>query len=183
MKTGKEDFVYSQIKNILGYKNYQDYELLIPKRKLKERHQGKFIEVVKKMFPGYILIKTNEPWNIYNKTRQLGDLYRFLIQDYTIQEIRFDEIANIVYMVDQDGIIGISNIHIEHDRVKVMDGPLCRYMGLVKKVDSHKQRVKVLFKFNGINHSIDLSVNIIRRPEEAEYKSELLFTSSKDFNH
>ncbi len=170
VETGKEDMVYTQINNILNHVNYTDYDLLIPKRKLQERHQGKFIEIVKKMFPGYILIRTNDPWDIFRKTQKLERLYRFLNQDCIIQEIRLEEIANIIYMVDEEGVIGISDIFVENDTVKVIDGPLCNYIGWIKKVDKHKRRVKVLFKFSGRDHLIDLSVNFIEKYEHVQGK-------------
>ncbi len=169
VQTSKEDIVHKQILKLLEYYNYtEECELIVPKRKLKEQHKGKTIDVYKIMFPGYILVKTNNPWDVYQKVRQLENLYRFLSSDYQIQEIHQSEIANIINMVDEKGVIGISDIFIENDIIKVTDGPLCNYTGLIKKLDKHKQRVKVLFKFQGQDRLIDLSVNILRKPNEEE---------------
>ncbi len=64
--------------NLLKHLNFTDYELLVPKRKLKEKRKGVFVEVIKTMFPGYVLIKTNNVWDIFNKTRHLNSIYKFL---------------------------------------------------------------------------------------------------------
>lgn len=157
------------INSLLKHSSYEnEYELLIPKRKMQERHQGQLVEVIIKMFPGYILIRTENAWEIYNRTRRLEHLYRFLYHNGKIDEISLDEISNIIYMVDKEGVIGISNIFVENDMVKVIDGPLCNYTGWIKKVDKHKRRIKVLFKFSGQDHLIDLSVNIIEKYEDTQ---------------
>ena len=135
---------------------------------MQERHQGQFVEVIIKMFPGYVLIRTDNAWEIYNKTRSFERLYRFLNHNGKIDEICLDEISNIIYMVDKEGVIGISDLFVENDMVKVIDGPLCNYTGWIKKVDKHKRRVKVLFKFSGQDHLIDLSVNFIEKYKDIQ---------------
>ena len=161
VETGKEETVYTQINTLLMQSNYTDYELLIPKRKIKERHKGCSFEIIKKMFPGYILIKTSNPWYVYQKTRNLRSLYRFLSQDQVMHEIYLDEIANIIYMMDNQGVIGISDVYVETDKIVVTKGPLMNYEGIVKKIDYRNQRAKVLFMFDGNPHYINISVNIL----------------------
>lgn len=161
VKTGKEDAVCMQMKNLL--KNYTDYELLVPKRKLMENHKGIFVETIKTMFPGYILIKTDNVWDIFDKTRNISSLYRFLKNNIEMQEIRMEEIADLFCMIDNKGIVGISDIFVENDRIIVTKGPLMNYNGYVKKVDRRNHRVKVLFLFNGESHYIDISVNLIKK--------------------
>lgn len=170
VKNGKEDMVHTQISNLLEHLGYTDYELLIPKRRLKEKHQGHFVEIVKKMFPGYILIRSDDPWNVFYKIRHFEHLYRFLNHDRQMEEIRLEEIANIVYMADDEGVIGISDIYVEEDRIVVTKGPLMNYDGCVKKVDRRNHRVKVLFMFNGESHYIDISVNLIEKYKQGPGK-------------
>lgn len=59
---------------------------------------------------------------------------------------------------------------VENDIVIVTSGPLCNYTGFIKKIDEHKRRAKVLFKFNGQDHFIDLSINFVCRAGEGEIK-------------
>lgn len=80
------------------------------------------------------------------------------------------EIANIVYMADDEGVIGISDIYVEEDRIVVTKGPLMNYDGCVKKVDRRNHRVKVLFMFNGESHYIDISVNLIEKYKQGPGK-------------
>lgn len=54
------------------------YKLLVPKRNIQERHQGKFIEVTLKMFPGYVLVSSNKIEEMFRRTSNCNYLYRFL---------------------------------------------------------------------------------------------------------
>ena len=92
-------------------------------------------------------------------------------------KIRLEEIANIVYMLDEEGVIGISDIYVENDRIIVTKGPLMNYDGLVKKVDRRNHRVKVLFMFNGESHFIDISVNLIEKFHHTSAKEIPFYTS------
>lgn len=175
VESGREDAVCAQITNLLEHINYSDYELLVPKRKLNEKHKGVFVEIVKTMFPGYVFIKTDNAWDVYNKTRHLSSLYRFLNSDAVIQEIRLEEISNLVYMIDDKGVIGVSDIYVENDKIIVTKGPLMYYNGLVKKVDRRNHRIKILFQFNGEMHFINISINFIEKLDDSVSSKEIPF--------
>ncbi len=180
VQTGKEDTVCSRMTRLLEQVNYKaEYELLVPKRKLQERHQGQYVEVVTKMFPGYVLVKSNEIKELYSRTLRCRYIIRFLKDDKGFEEIKLEEIANIINMIDSDGVIGVSDVFVENDIVKVTSGSMIEYSGWVKKIDKHKKRAKVLFKFGGLNHLIDLPINIIRKPSDDEIKNELMFFTSR----
>ena len=176
VKTGKEDDVCLRIEQLLSEIDYKkQYRLLVPKRRVQEKHQGVYIEKDIVLFPGYVLVETEFVTEFYHTTKACKNLYRFLKNGEEFQEIALEEISEIVYMVDEDGIIGISDIYIEDDIVEVTEGPLCNYFGWIKKIDKHKRRAKVLFMFKGQNHLIDLSVNFIRKPTDDEIKAVFSF--------
>ena len=78
-------------------------------------------------------------------------------------------------MANEEGVIGLSNIVIDNDTVKVIDGPLRNYKGFVVKIDKHKGRARVLFKFNGQDHLIVLSVNILKTISDENIRNEIRF--------
>ena len=105
VETGKEDMVYTQINNILNHVNYTDYDLLIPKRKLQERHQGKFIEIVKKMFPGYVLIHmimNDDTWYVVRNTRGVTGFVGPGSKPVALSEAEMERlgIQNVVVQID-----------------------------------------------------------------------------------
>lgn len=180
VETGMEERVCAEIKQRLRLLNcMSECELLIPRRKLIERHQGIVKEVITKMFPGYILIYTEKIQELYGKVRGCRHLIKFIHTNDYFAEIKVNEIANIVYMMDDSGIIGPSDIYIENDRVRVISGPLKSYDGYIKKIDKRKHRAKVIFQFNGIDHAIDLSINVIERINMDAFQKEIFFVNSQ----
>ena len=167
VETGKEEVVCAQISRILDSTKILDCELFIPKRKMKERCEGRLKEKLKIMFPGYVLVRTEHPHKISEQIRKVNRLYHFLTCEGIFQEISFKEIENIIIMSDNNGIIGISDVYVDNDKIIVLKGPLMNYQGVIKKVDRRHHRVKVLFEFGETYHYVSLSVNIIEKKESS----------------
>jgi len=170
--TGREEEACTAINAVLRGTRYSgDYELLIPKRRLIEPHHGQKIEVLKRMFPGYVLVRSDDMWSMFemfSRIRYLEKVLTVLKTPGVLSTVRLDEISNIIYMADDDGIIGVSDIYIEGDIVKVVSGPLAKYFGFVKKVDRHKGRIKVAFRLGGIEHFIDLGARFVEKPSDED---------------
>ena len=80
-QTGFEDEICTFINKIANYVfSGIDYNLLIPKRKIFERHQGVTYEVTRKMFPGYILVETDNILDFYYKIKGYIKYYAWLIK-------------------------------------------------------------------------------------------------------
>lgn len=174
VQTGKESDVCIRMIDILERNRCNvEYKLLVPRRRIREKHHGTFVEIESTMFPGYVLISSTDIMKLYQLIKRCKGLYRFLRVDGEFQQIMENEIANIINMMDENGIIGISDIFIEKDIVKVIAGPLCNYKGKVMKIDKHKQRAKVALDFNGKEHIIDLSINMIYKIDEAYVQATL----------
>lgn len=176
VQTGKEEVVCSRITELLNqYESKNDYEFLVPKRKVQELHGGNYIEVTKEMFPGYVLIRSDEIVEIFQRTRKCPFLYSFLRINENFQEIRPEEISNILCMVDEEGIVGISDVLVENDKVKVIDGPLCNYTGIIQRINKRKRRAKVIIDFNGQQYPVDLSINIVDKLKDDKVKKVIKF--------
>jgi len=159
VRTGREDAVCEEIRKqvaLLGYN--AEYELLVPKRKLQERRQGEFVEVIRTMFPGYVLAQSEDIREFANVVTRGKGIFRFLQNEGEFQEIRLEEISAIVYMTDEAGVIGPSEALLEGDLITVVSGPLKGCEGLIKKIDKHHRRAKVEFWLDGRRHQIDLAV-------------------------
>ena len=176
VETGKEHEVCKRIQKEISRTWLEGrYHLLVPQKKIIERRKGILEEVCRVIFPGYILLETDYINDIYYTTLRIDHLYRYLRCNGAFEEIRLEEISNIVYMANEEGVIGISDIFIDSDIVKVTKGPLCNYIGSIVKIDKHKRRAKILFKFSGQDHLIDISVNLLQKVNKDEIKNEILF--------
>lgn len=163
VKTGDEDIV----QQYLSYRfDKSECHAVIPKSKLTEKRKGKYYEVTKPLFPGYILINATMNNNLYYVIKQIPKVYRILHQSeeyYT--RIDDEEMKPILKLIDENSVIDYSKIFIENSRVYVNAGPLKGLEGLIRKVDKRKGRARISLDFLGSPREIDLGVHILSRVE------------------
>jgi len=164
VKTGYEDDVCHYIDKVKEYL-LEDvkYNLLVPKRKVYERKQGVRNEVIKKMFPGYVLIETDNIMQFYSRAKGSPHIINFLRENDYFHEIRLDEIRQILHMIDHKGLIDVSLAYVVNDKISISDGPLLGQEGIIKKIDKRKGRAKVEFIINNNSLLIDLGIDIIQK--------------------
>lgn len=145
------------------------YAVLVPRRFMREHRNGVWNEVNKIMFPGYVFVGTDNITELYSTIRQNEKILSLLRNDDGYAEVELDEIAYIVYMSDDTGVIGESDIFIEDDLVMVKSGPLVNFDGKVVNINKRNKRVTVRFQFNGTSHDIPLCTNILTAMSDEEY--------------
>lgn len=161
VKTGYEEKVKDYITKIKPYLGAQNsFHLLIPKRKLYERKNGVRHIVFKTMFPGYILIETENIESFYKTVKDTPNIVRFIKNDSYFEEISLDEILFLLQMVDETGVIDISSAFYNGSKLKIFSGPLTGREQSVLRVDRRKGRVKVNFMISGQFLNIDLGIDI-----------------------
>ena len=184
VETGREEQVKKHIHNTMDPSAVGiPFELLIAKREVRERINDSFVTIVKRMFPGYILLETENILDFYLKIKRKRSEHFLGILRHGgyFKEIRLEEISNIIYMTDSDGVIGSSDVFVENDRIIVTKGPLKNYDGFIKKIDRRRQRITALFLFNGANHYIDLSVNFIEKYDNSVSGKDIPFFANYCF--
>lgn len=164
VETGYED-EFCRYTNRINNQRYMgiQYNLLVPKRKIFERKQGIRREVVKTMFPGYVLLETEFISEFFLKARNSPHVIRFLRVNSCFLEIRKEEIKQILKMSEPDGLIEISRGFLENDIVKIVEGPLLGMEGIIIKIDKRKGRAKVKFTLNEKSLLIDLGIEILEK--------------------
>lgn len=164
VKTGHEDAFCRYTNKVKKY-SYKDiqYSLLVPKRKVIERKQGILREVIRIMFPGYVLVDTESIEEFFLQAKNSPNVVRFLRQDTCFLEVRKEEINQILAMVDAQGVIEISKAFVENDKVIIIEGPLLGMEGTIKKIDKRKGRAKVDFSINENAMLVDLGIEIIKK--------------------
>jgi len=167
VETGYEDDVCLFIDKVKYYL-FDDiqYNLLIPKRKIYERKQGIRKEVIRRMFPGYVLLETERIIEFYRKVRESPHIIKFLKDGRDFLEVDMKEMAPILRMTNKEGLIGISQALIENDKIIITEGPLLGREGIIKKIDKRKGRAKVEFLINHNSILIDLGIDIFRKIAE-----------------
>lgn len=164
VETGYED-QFCRYTDKMKHQRYAgiQYNLLVPKRKIFERKQGIRQEVIKTMFPGYVLLETESIFDFYSQAKGSPHIIRFLRENSLFQEVRKEEIQQILMMVDSRGLIEISKAFVENDRVKIAEGPLLGMEGIIERIDRRKGRAKVRFYLNEKSLLIDLGIQILEK--------------------
>jgi transcriptional antiterminator NusG len=157
--TGEEENVAKWLQFLFSR---EQLTTLIPKRKLVERRQGKNERVLRKMFPGYVLINTRMDNRVYYSLKKIPNLIRIVNcgeEKYT--KISQKEINCICRLLGDGDVLDYSNIYFENSRVIVKSGPLKGMEGMIKSVDKRKNRVKIRIPFMGLEKEIDVGIEII----------------------
>ena len=116
-----------------------------------EIKDGKRKTNLKKVFPGYVLIKmivTEKTWYIVRNTRGVTGFVGSGTDPIPLTE---DEIRAMGFEITE------VNVDYEvNDSVKVLDGPLTDFVGVVTEINKEKRKVKVLVSMFGRETPVEL---------------------------
>ena len=113
---------------------------------------------MKKVFPGYVLVKmivTEESWYIVRNTRGVTGFVGsgtdpIPLTDEEIRSMGFETPeVNVDYNIN--------------DSVKVMDGPLKDFIGTVQEINKEKHKVKVLVSMFGRETPVELEFSQVKK--------------------
>jgi len=161
VKSGMEELVLSYLDLMLNGKLKLHAQLLVPKRELIEYSRGTKKSTIRILYPGYVFMRINEIYSAYFliKERWHSAIYKFLRNDDYFYEISENEIGQMIQMLDEKGIIRISNICVEKNRILALDGPLTLYNGKIIKINTRKGRAKIQLELHNESRTVDIGIN------------------------
>ncbi len=123
-----------------------------------EIKDGKRKTNLKKVFPGYVLVKmivTEESWYIVRNTRGVTGFVGSGTEPIALtqEEIRNMGFEEVPVKVDYD--VG--------DTVKVMSGPFENFIGSVQGINKEKHKVKVLVSMFGRETPVELEFSQVQK--------------------
>ena len=155
--SGYENAVKTSIEKFVAGRGMEDMILRmeIPMETVTEvTDSGVTKEVERKVFPGYVLIKmilTDESWHLVHNIRGATG---FVGSDGKAVPLTEQEIY----------ALGVERREIRvgyslGDEVKVIDGPLAGFMGIVDELEPEKDRVRVVVSMFGRETPVDLELD------------------------
>ncbi len=143
-------------------------EFIIPKRQLRERQEGLWKEILKPIFPGYILVRGYMNYNDCYAIRRMNHVLRVL-SDFTGEPSRIQpsEIAVLLKLLQNGEVIRPSKAIDMGDRIEIVDGPLRTLHGIVQSVNRRKSRARIVLNFLQKERKVDVSLQIIRLAENS----------------
>ncbi|MBN2557799.1 MAG: antiterminator LoaP [Clostridia bacterium] len=160
VKTGSEE----RIKRDLSARFESGPAFYVPRKLMKERKDGKWHNVIRPLFPGYVLVHGEITTESYYALKEVLDIYFILKDGCKPLQISEAEILPIMHLLNDGGdVIGTSDIIMEGDRIFVKSGPLQAFDGNILSVNHRKGRAKVRFCIAEQEKIVELSVNILSR--------------------
>lgn len=151
--SGHENKVKANIEKIVENRGMEDIilEVAVPTEEVVEVKNGKKKVKLKKIFPGYVIVKmymTDESWYVVRNTRGVTGFVGPGSKPVPLTE---DEVRNM----------GIDKKEVTIDiaigeSVRVISGPFDSFVGVVEEINMEKQSFKVLISMFGRETPVEL---------------------------
>ncbi|MBR2320490.1 MAG: transcription termination/antitermination factor NusG [Clostridia bacterium] len=160
--SGYENKVATDLMTIVENRGLQDQiqAAKIPTETVEEIKNGQRVEVERKIFPGYVLVKmimSDENWFV---VRNIRGCTGFVGPNGKPVPLTEREIANMG--VEKKEII--VNYEVG-DTVSIIDGPLENFSGTVDEIDREKNMVRVTISMFGRETSVELELDQVEPME------------------
>lgn len=155
--SGYENAVKTSIEKFVTGRNMEDMVLRIeiPMETVTEiTDSGASKEVERKVFPGYVLIKmvlTDDTWHLVRNVRGVTGFVGSANKPIPLTE----EEVLAMGMEKHEIVVGYS----VGDRVKIVDGPLSSFTGIVEEIEPEKNRVSVMVSMFGRETPVELELD------------------------
>ena len=158
--SGYENKLKTDLEKTIKNRELEDFffEIVVPMEEQIEIKDGKRKTNLKKVFPGYVLIKmivTEESWYIVRNTRGVTGFVGsgsdpIPLTDEEIRNMGFEEAqVNVDYDVN--------------DTVRITSGALVDFIGVVQEINKEKHKVKVLVSMFGRETPVDLEFSQVQK--------------------
>lgn len=160
--SGYENKVKATLEMIVENRGLQDYivEISVPTEEETEIKDGKKKTVIRKKYPGYVLVKlvlTDEIWYIVRNTRGVTG---FVGPSSTHPVPLTDE--ELMIMGLESNWEPIVDYGVG-DSVKIINGPLDGFVGTVQEINTEKKKVTVQVSMFGRETPVELELTQILR--------------------
>ncbi len=159
---GYENKVAGNLEKLVENRQMQDliHEIKVPTETVVEIKDNKKKEVERKIFPGYVMVKmivTDDSWyvvrNVHGCTGFVGPASKPV--PLTDEEVRR---------------LGVETVSVEvaykvGDNIKIVDGPLTGFTGIVDEIDLVNNQVKITISMFGRETPVELELDQVE-PEE-----------------
>ena len=158
--SGYENKVKTDLEKTIKNRELEDFffDIVVPMEEQIEIKDGKRKTNLKKVFPGYVLVKmivTEESWYIVRNTRGVTGFVGSGADPIPLTD---EEIRNMGF--EETGI----NVDYEvNDSVRVTNGPLVDFIGVVQEINKEKHKVKVLVSMFGRETPVELEFSQVQK--------------------
>ena len=159
--SGYENKEKTDLEKTIKNRELEEYffDIIVPMEEQIEIKDGKKKTNLKKVFPGYVLIKmivTEETWYIVRNTRGVTGFVGsgtdpIPLTDEEIRSMGFEDVNSI-------------NVDYEvNDQVQIMNGAFENFIGTVQEINKEKSKVKVLVSMFGRETPVEVEFSQVQK--------------------
>lgn len=158
--SGYENNVKTNLEKIIEHRGLQDmiFEVVVPMEEQIEIKDGKTKSTIRKVFPGYVLIKmimTDETWYIVRNTHAVTSFVGSGTKPVPLTDEEMKNMGLIDFTINVDYEVG--------DKVTVINGPLKDFIGTVTEINKIKKKIKVTVSMFGRETNVELDFSQIQK--------------------
>ena len=132
-------------------------EVLVPTEEVIEVRRGKKVSTERRFMPGYVLVRMEMSDKGYHMINSINRVTGFLGPQGRPMPMRDAEVQSILGRVQEGEESPRTLIHFEiGEKVKVSDGPLEDFDGMIEEIDEANQRLKVAVSIFGRETPVEL---------------------------
>ena len=156
--SGYENKVAATIEKTIENRKLQDliFAVNIPTETVLEVRENSQKEVMHKIFPGYVLIKmimTDDSWHVVRNTRGVTGFVGPGSRPVALTDEEVEALG-----IDQKEI-KISLSYKVGDTVRVTDGPITNFTGVVDEINEKENKIRVIVSMFGRETPVELELH------------------------
>ena len=158
--SGYENKVKTNLEKTIENRRLEEWiqEVKVPTEEIVEIKDGKRKSVIRKKYPGYLMVKmilTDESWYVVRNTRGVTGFVGPGSRPIPLTEEEVEAMGVERVPVVLDAAVG--------ENVRIMSGPLENFIGTIEEVVNAQQKVRVVVSMFGRNTSVELDFLQVER--------------------
>ena len=142
-------------------------ECFVPRREEKRKVCGEWKTLVKTLFPGYIILVSDQEEELYGHLREIPRFTRILGTGREVVPLTEREIKFLQQFCGKNHVAEMSEGIIEGDCVRVLTGPLEGLEACIKKIDRHKRKAYLELEMFGRMQTLEMGLEVaVKRVSE-----------------
>ncbi len=165
--SGYENKVKANLEKRVESMNMADkiYRVLVPMEETTETKNGKKKIVMKKVFPGYVLVEmvmTDDSWYVVRNTPGVTGFVGSSGSGSKPTPLQSEEIKKLLKKMGVEVARVTINFSLK-ENVRVTDGPFADFVGSVEEINQEKAKLKVLVSMFGRETPVELDYTQVEK--------------------
>lgn len=144
-------------------------EVFVPKYVSMRRYGGKWHDVLRALFPGYIFIDGTAPDKIFAQIKMIPKGMQIVHADTEILSVYPEEETFIRSLMDEEYIVQMSVGFLIGEELCITKGALKNYQGRIKKIDRHKRTAVLAVNLFGRETPVEVGLEVVKKISKTEF--------------